>query len=157
VMSHCEGVNSGVLDTTVASFDRHYAVNVRAAWLLLAAFARQLPTGGGSVIALTSDATVGNVPYGATKGALDRLILASAHELGERGLRANVINPGPVDTGWMDEQTRAGLLKMQPTGRPGTPADTANLVRFLLSDQGQWINGQLLHSNGGFPTGLLPI
>lgn len=157
VMSHCEGVNSGVLDTTVASFDRHYAVNVRAAWLLLAAFARQLPTGGGSVIALTSDATVGNVPYGATKGALDRLILASAHELGERGLRANLINPGPVDTGWMDEQTRTGLLKMQPTGRPGTPADTANLVCFLLSDQGQWINGQLLHSNGGFPTGLLPI
>jgi len=109
------------------------------------------------VIALTSDATVGNVPYGATKGALDRLIPASAHELGERGLRANVINSGPVDTGWMDEQTRAGLLKMLPTGRPGTPADTANLVRFLLSDQGQWINDQLLHSNGGFPTGRLPI
>ncbi len=68
-----------------------------------------------------------------------------------------MINPGPVDTGWMDEQTRTGLLKMQPTGRPGTSADTANLVCFLLSDQGQWINGQLLHSNGGFPTGRLPI
>ncbi len=50
-----------------------------------------------------------------------------------------------------------GLLKMQPTGRRRTPADTANLVRFLLSDQGQWINGQLLHSNGGFPQGRLPI
>ena len=46
VMSHSEGVNSVVLDTTVASFDRHYAVNVRAAWLLLAAFAQQLPPGG---------------------------------------------------------------------------------------------------------------
>jgi 3-oxoacyl-[acyl-carrier protein] reductase len=156
VMSHCESVDSGILDTTVASFDRHYAVNVRAVWLLTAAFARQLPDSGGAVIALTSDHTVGNVPYGATKGALDRLVLASAHELGDRGLRANVINPGPVDTGWMDDQTRASALESQPTGRLGTPTDTANLVRFLLSDEGRWLNGQLLYSNGGYPKGHLP-
>lgn len=93
VMSHCGSVDSGVLDTSVDSFDRHYAVNVRASWLLIAAFARQLPESGGAVIALTSDHTVGNLPYGVTKGALDRLVLASAHELGDRGLRANVSNP----------------------------------------------------------------
>ncbi|HTU29676.1 MAG TPA: SDR family oxidoreductase [Solirubrobacteraceae bacterium] len=157
VMSHCESVDSGVLDTTVESFDRHYAVNIRAAWLLIAAFARQLPQSGGSVIALTSDHTVGNLPYGATKGALDRVVLAAAHELGHLGLRANLINPGPVDTGWMDDPIRAALIAMQPTGRLGTATDTANLVRFLSSEQGQWINGQLLHSNGGFPAGQLPI
>lgn len=157
VMSHCESVNSGVLDTTVESFDRHYAVNVRATWLLLAAFARQLPADGGTVIALTSDHTVGNLPYGVTKGALDRLVLAAAHELGDRRLRTNVINPGPVDTGWMDEATRASGLASQPTGRLGTPEDVANLVRFLLSDGGQWINGQLLYSNGGFAKGHLPV
>jgi 3-oxoacyl-[acyl-carrier protein] reductase len=157
VMSHCEGVDSGVLDTTAESFDRHYAVNVRASWLLVAAFARQLPSGGGSVIALTSDHTIGNLPYGATKAALDRLVLAAAHELGPRGLRANVINPGPVDTGWMDDETRTALIARQPTGRLGTAVDTAHLVRFLLSERGQWINGQLLHSNGGFPTGQLPV
>lgn len=155
VMSHCESVNSGVLDTTVESFDRHYAVNVRATWLLLAAFARQL-VGGGVALALTSDHTVGNLPYGVTKGALDRLVLAAAHELGDRGLRTNVINPGPVDTGWMDDDTRAAGLAQQPSGRLGTPQDTANLVRFLLSDRGAWINGQLLYSNGGFPKGQLP-
>lgn len=156
VMSHCESVDSGLLDTTIESFDRHYAVNVRATWLLTAAFARQLPAGGGSVVALTSDHTVGNVPYGATKAALDRLVLAAAHELGERGLRANVINPGPVDTGWMTDEVRAGLLAEQPTGRLGTPEDVANLVRFLLSGRGEWINGQLLNSDGGFPRGRLP-
>ncbi len=75
VISHCESVSSGVLDTSVESFDRHYAVNVRATWLLIAAFARQLPSRGGAVIALTSDHTVGNLPYGVTKGALDRLVL----------------------------------------------------------------------------------
>ena len=156
VMSHCESVNSGVLDTSLESFDRHYAVNVRASWLLIAAFARQLGPDGGAVIALTSDHTVGNLPYGVTKGALDRLVLASAHELSGLGLRANVINPGPVDTGWMDDVTRASAVAQQPTGRLGTPTDTANLVRFLLSEQGAWINGQLLYSNGGYPKGHLP-
>ena len=157
VMSHCESVDSGLLDTSVESFDRHYAVNVRATWLLTAAFARQLPSTGGAALALTSDHTVGNLPYGATKGALDRLVLAAAHELGDRGLRANVINPGPVDTGWMDGAVRISGLASQPLGRLGTPADVANLVRFLLSDRGSWINGQLLYSNGGFPSGHLPV
>jgi 3-oxoacyl-[acyl-carrier protein] reductase len=157
VMSHAESVDSGVLDTSVESFDRHYAVNVRASWLLIAAFARQLPSSGGALIALTSDHTVGNLPYGATKGALDRLVLAAAHELADRKLRANVINPGPIDTGWMDDDVRASAIAMQPSGRLGTPTDTAHLVRFLLSDQGQWINGQLLYSNGGFPKGRLPV
>jgi 3-oxoacyl-[acyl-carrier protein] reductase len=151
VLSHCESVNSGLLDTTVESFDRHCAVNVRASWLLLAGFARQLPVAGGRVVALTSDAVVGNVPYGATKGALDRVVLAAAQELAERGLIANVVDPGPIDTGWMDDATRAEVLRLQPTGRLGTPQDTANLVRFLLSERGGWVNGQLLRSNGGFP------
>jgi len=157
VLSHCESVDSDLLTTTVESFDRHYAVNVRASWLLLAAFARQLPESGGSVVALTSDPTVDNLPYVATKAALDRLILAAAHELGDRGLRANVINPGPIDTGWMTPELNIRLLAEQPTGRLGTPIDTANMVRFLLSDQGRWINGQLIHSNGGFPKGQLPV
>ncbi len=156
VMSHCESVASGVLDTTVESFDRHYAVNVRAPWLLVRAFARQLGPAGGVIVALTSDHTVGNLPYGVTKGALDRLVLAAAHELGDLGLRTNVINPGPIDTGWMDDATRAAGLAQEPTGRLGTPQDTADLVRFLLSDRGSWINGQLLHSNGGFPQGHIP-
>ena len=157
VMAHAESVGSGVLDTTVESFDRHYAVNVRATWLLIAAFARQIPGRGGSVVALTSDHTVGNLPYGVTKGGLDRLVLASAHELAGSGLRANVINPGPVDTGWMSDEVRAAAVAQQPTGRLGTPQDAANLVRFLLSERGAWVNGQLLYSNGGFPLDRLPV
>ena len=157
VMSHTESVDSGILDTTVESFDRHYAVNVRATWLLLAAFARQLPVTGGCVVALTSDHTVRNLPYGVTKGGLDRLVLSAAHELADAGLRANVINPGPVDTGWMTDEVKASAIAQQPSGRLGTPNDVANLVRFLLSESGEWINGQLLHSNGGFPKNRLPV
>ena len=67
-------------------------------------------------------------------------------------MRANVVNPGPVDTGWMTEEIRDAGTAQTPLGRLGTPQDTADLVRFLLSEQGGWITGQLLYSNGGFRT-----
>ncbi|HEY0001082.1 MAG TPA: SDR family oxidoreductase, partial [Actinoplanes sp.] len=68
------------------------------------------------------------------------------------GVRANVINPGPVDTGWMTPEIRHAGLRQTPAGRLGTPQDIADLVRFLLSDAGGWITGQLLYCNGGFKT-----
>ena len=151
VMCHCESVDSGLLDTTVDSFDRHYAVNVRATWLLIRDFAERLPAvdGTGRVIAMTSDHTVGNLPYGASKGAMDRVVLAAARELAHLRITANVINPGPVDTGWIDDELRATIVAQSPFGRVGQPADTAALVSFLCSTEGGWVNGQLLHSDGG--------
>jgi len=152
IMAHAESVDSGLLDTTVESFDRHFAVNARASWLLIREFGRRFrgPHGTGRIISLTSDATVGNLPYGASKAALDRITLAAARELEHLGVTANAINPGPVDTGWMTEQQRNDLIRRTPLGRLGTPADTAHLVDFLCSPEGQWVNAQLLMSNGGF-------
>ena len=148
---------SSILDTTVESWERHFTVNARASWLLIKAFAQRIPDqrsveATGRIIALTSDHTVHNLPYGASKGALDRLVIAAAVELGPRGVRANVINPGPIDTGWMTPQVHEYGTQQTPVGRLGTPRDTADLVRFLMSDAGGWITGQLLHSNGGFKT-----
>src|SRR5690625_7586309 len=111
VTCHCESVDSSILDTTVDSFDRHYAVNVRATWLLLKAFAEQVEplaempdadgpgreeqpspaTGGGAVIALTSDNTVNNLPYGATKGAQDRLVHAGRVRSAEGRASGNAV------------------------------------------------------------------
>jgi 3-oxoacyl-[acyl-carrier protein] reductase len=151
VMCHCESVDSGLLDTSVESFDRHFAVNARATWLLIREYGRRFTgsRGTGRIIALTSDHTVGNLPYGASKGALDRITQAAAHELAHLGVTANVINPGPVDTGWMSGESRERLVAQTPLGRLGTPRDTADLVAFLCSPEGGWINGQLLKSNGG--------
>jgi 3-oxoacyl-[acyl-carrier protein] reductase len=151
VMCHCESVDSGLLDTTVESFDRHFAVNARATWLLIREFGRRFAgaPGTGRIVGLTSDHTVGNLPYGASKGALDRITLAAAHELADLGVTANVINPGPVDTGWMSDELRDQVRHHTPLARLGTPQDTAHLVDFLCSPRGQWINGQLLKSNGG--------
>ncbi|MGW5294599.1 SDR family oxidoreductase [Streptomyces bacillaris] len=169
VLSHAESVDSGLLDTTVEAFDRHFAVNARASWLLIREYGLRFRGGSGSapgddsgpapsaapgtatgrIVALTSDHTVGNLPYGASKGALDRITLAAAHELAHLGVTANVVNPGPVDTGWMTGELRTSLARGTPIGRLGNPQDTAHLVDFLCSPQGQWVNGQLLKSNGG--------
>ena len=126
VMSHCESVDSSILDTTVESWDRHFAVNARAVWLLIKAFAQHLPAGQataatGRIVALTSDHAVRNLPYGASKGALDRIVVAAAVELAGRGIRANVINPGPIDTGWMTPEILEADVTKTPAGRLGTP------------------------------------
>ena len=157
IMAHCESVNSSILDTTIESWERHFAVNARASWWLIRAFAGRIPDQQtaavtGRIVALTSDHTAHNLRYGASKGALDRLVVAAAVGLGARGVRANVVNPGPVDTGWMTPEIRESGTRQTPAGRLGTPKDTADLVRFLLSDTGDWVTGQILLSNGGFKT-----
>lgn len=149
VLSHAESVDSGILDTTLEAFERHFAVNTRASWQLIAAFARQAADGG-AIVALTSDHTAFNLPYGASKGALDRIVIAAARELGPRGISANVLNPGPIDTGWMTDEVREMGTRQQPGGRLGTPADVAGTVAFLVSPAGRWVSGQLIKSDGGF-------
>jgi 3-oxoacyl-[acyl-carrier protein] reductase len=150
ILSHAHDMATGILDTTAHSFDQHVAVNARASLLLIAAFARQTPPDGGAIVALTSDATTGNLPYGASKGALDRIVISAARELGPIGISANAVNPGPIDTGWMNDDIRRAVLADQPQGRLGEPADIANVVAFLVSKPGRWVSGQLLHVDGGF-------
>ena len=150
VLSQAHDVETGILDTTAESFDMHIAVNARASLLLIAAFARQVPQDGGAIVALTSDATTGNLPYGSSKGALDRIVISAARELGPKLISANVLNPGPIDTGWMNNATRNDLLREQPFGRLGLPTDIAAVVAFLVSDEGRWVSGQLLNADGGF-------
>ncbi len=151
VMSHCHSVNSDILTTTVESFDRHFAVNARATWLLVREFGKRFrgDFGSGRILAITSDHTAGNLPYGASKGAMDRIVLAAAHEFKALGICANVINPGPTDTGWMTDELMGQVRRDTPLDRVGLPEDCANLVAFLCSPEGGWINAQLLYSNGG--------
>ncbi len=151
VCCHCESVDSSILTTSVDSFDRHFAVNARATWLLIKKFAEQFvgPAGSGRIVAITSDHTAFNLPYGASKAAMDRIVLAAAVELAELGITANVVNPGATDTGWMDAALEAVVRDGNLQHRIGQPTDCANLVRFLCSPEGQWINGQLLYSDGG--------
>lgn len=152
VLVHAESANAGILDTTVESFERHFAVNSRANWLLVREMGRRYTgeSGAGRIVALTSDALDGEIAYGASKGALDRIVVAAAREFGPLGITANLINPGPTQTGWIDDQVAPLLIERTPGGRLGEPDDAARIVSFLLSNDGRWITGQLIKSDGGF-------
>ena len=152
VISHCQSVDSDILTTSLESFDKHVAINARATWLLIKEFGLRYQSehGSGRIISITSDHTAGNLPYGASKGAMDRIVLAAAHEFKHLGITANVINPGATDTGWMNDEIKSAILDATPLGRLGLPEDCANLVKFLCSREGGWVNGQLLKSDGGF-------
>lgn len=151
VSVHCESTDSSILDTTLDSWDRHYAVNARANWLLIKAFVEQFDAGAGSgrIVAITSDHSAHNLPYGTSKGALDRIVIAAASEFRHLDITANVINPGATDTGWMSDELAEHVLAGNLGGRIGQPADVANLVSFLCSSAGGWVNAQLLYSDGG--------
>ena len=151
VLSHCQSVESTILSTTLQSWERHFAINARATWLMVREFGRRYRGGHGNgrIMAITSDHTAGNLPYGASKGALERIVLAATHEFKALGITANIISPGATDTGWMDDELTEMIIDMTPLGRVGLPQDCANLVRFLCSKEGGWINGQILFSNGG--------
>jgi 3-oxoacyl-[acyl-carrier protein] reductase len=77
-------------------------------------------------------------------------VLVAATEFAELGITANCVNPGPVDNGWMSEELKDRIVAATPLGRLGMPTDPANLIAFLCSADGGWINRQLITSNGGF-------
>ena len=137
------------------TLDVHYAVNVRAMALLSVGFARRHPGGpGGRIINFSSGQSLGPMPgelaYIATKGAIEAFTRTLAAEVGHKGITVNAVNPGPTDTGWMDEETRRESVPKFPLGRIGQPEDAARLVAFLAGDEAAWITGQVIHSEGGF-------
>lgn len=138
--------------------DRHYAVNLRATALLSAEFAGRFHLGeGGRIINLTSGQSLGPMPeelaYAATKGAIEALTVSFAPVLMERGITVNAVNPGPTDTGWMDEGIKQHLRRRFPSGRIGDAGDAARLIAFLAGPEAGWITGQIINSEGGFRRG----
>jgi len=142
-------------DITEQDIDAHYWVNTRTPIMLSTLFARRY-TGkkGGRIITITSGQNLGPMPgeiaYVATKGALSSLTATLAAEVAEKGITVNCVNPGPTDTGWMSAELKEELLPKFPFGRIGSPEDVARLVRFLASEEAEWITGQVIHSEGGF-------
>jgi 3-oxoacyl-[acyl-carrier protein] reductase len=152
VACHTESRLGGVLDTSAADVDQHVVVNARSFLLLVAEFARRFrgEHGSGRIVAFTSAALHGEVAYGASKAALEQVVVAAAAELGPRGITVNAIDPGPTDTGWISPELRRLFVEQIPLGRVGRPEDAAELVAFLCSERGAWITGQVLVSDGGW-------
>jgi 3-oxoacyl-[acyl-carrier protein] reductase len=93
---------------------------------------------------------VGIVPYGASKGALDRITLAAAQEFAHLGICACAVNPGPIDTGWM--RTRCALCACARRRWVGSARRRTPRIWWNSSARREvaGINGQLIYSNGGF-------
>jgi 3-oxoacyl-[acyl-carrier protein] reductase len=141
-----------------ATLDRHHAVNVRATALLSCEVARRLDgRTPGRIVSLTSGQSLGPMPgelaYTATKGAVEAFTRQLAAEVAHLGITVNAVDPGPTDTGWMDDALRAELAARFPAGRVGEPADAARLVAWLCSPEAAWVTGQVIHSEGGFRRG----
>ena len=151
VVLHTESRHGGVLETTPDSFDRHMAVNARATLLLCAEFARRFRggQGAGRIVAFSSGAIHGEVAYGASKAAIERIVVAAAAELGPLGITVNAVDPGPTDTGWLTPELAERVRAATPLGRLGQPDDAAALVAFLCSPAGGWITGRTLVADGG--------
>jgi 3-oxoacyl-[acyl-carrier protein] reductase len=157
VNNAAHSTRDGFMDLNAKTLDDHYAVNMRATFLLSVEFARrfqQAKKATGRIINLTSGQGQGPMPgelaYAATKGAISAFTLTLSAELAPLGITVNAVNPGPTHTGWMTEEIEQLLLPKFPSGRIGTPDDAARLITFLASDEAKWITGQIINSEGGF-------
>lgn len=157
VNNAAEALRSPFPAITRADFDRMFAVNIRAPFFLVQQAGDRLPPGG-RVINVSSAVTRLLMPdviaYTCTKGALDAMTHALAKELGPRGVTVNSVSPGFVDTdsnaGWLhNERAWAETAAQSVFGRVGMPADIADVVAFLASDESRWVTGQIIEASGG--------
>ncbi|WP_344279308.1 SDR family oxidoreductase [Actinomadura napierensis] len=156
VANHARSAEQTLDEVTADELDRCWAVNARASVLLAQAFAEVHDDArpGGRIVLFTSGQHLGpmgrEIPYAVSKGAIHQMTLTLADVLADRGVTVNAVNPGPVDTGWADAALTARVAGALPFGRWGRPDDVARLVRWLVSDEGRWITGQVINSEGGF-------
>nr|BFE55781.1 SDR family oxidoreductase [Dactylosporangium thailandense] len=156
VANHARSSMQTLEELTAGELDLSYAVNTRAVLLMVKAFAAQHDDTrpGGRVLWMTSGqyhgAMPAELPYIASKAALHELTRSLATHLMPRGITVNCVDPGPNDTGYADDHLRAEVSRISPGGRWSTPADTARLVAWLLSDEADWISGQTIASDGGW-------
>ncbi|WP_460390620.1 SDR family oxidoreductase [Actinophytocola sediminis] len=156
VANHARTSNQTLAEVTAAELDLAWAVNARASVLLAQAFAAahddQRPAG--RIILFTSGQHLApmsqEVPYAVSKGAIHQMTLTLSDALVDRGITVNTLNPGPVDTGWADQDLTERVGRALPAGRWGSPAEVAQLVRWLASAESQWITGQIINAEGGF-------
>jgi NAD(P)-dependent dehydrogenase (short-subunit alcohol dehydrogenase family) len=168
--------NAGILDDApflelgVEELDRVLGVNLRGAFLMAQAVARQMvkqragAAGGatdGSSGAIVNMSSINekfglpdHVAYSISKGGISQLTRAMAVALAPHGIRANAVGPGTIDTPILagvikDKAFRAKVLSRTPLGRFGRPEEIAAVVAWLASDEASYVTGTTVFADGG--------
>ncbi len=152
------GATIPMAQATEAQFDEFLNVHFKSTYFLTQ---RLLPlmNDGGGIINISTGTTRFCIPgysiYASMKGAVEVLTRYTAKENGNRGIRANVVAPGPVETDFNNAairnnpQLKTILSNLSPLGRVGYPDDIGSVVAFLCTDDAKWINGQRIEVSGG--------
>ena len=156
---------SSLLDLTVADYERSFAINTRATWLLAKAAHPLLAASKGSLVATASISAHAPTPplgaYSASKAALVMLVRQMALEWGPDGIRCNTVSPGSTHTAMTDARysdpvQRAAAAQRNPLRAVGLPENQAAAIAFLLSTEAAYITGIDLLVDGGLATMLMP-
>ncbi|MEU1130787.1 SDR family oxidoreductase [Streptomyces sp. NPDC005900] len=154
------GLYARVGEVREADYDRVFAVNAKAPFFIVQRGLDRL-CDGGRIITISSGVTRIAFPitvaYSMTKGAVNVMTHTLAQELGPRGITVNAVAPGIIETEMMDgapEGTRAEMAGYSTFDRIGRPADVADIVAFVASDDARWITGQYIDATGGSALGL---
>ena len=167
ILFNCAGFvhNGAILDCDEAAFDFSVDLNIRAMYRMIRAFLPgMIARGGGSIVNMASVAsTVIAAPnrfiYGTTKAAVIGLTKSVALDYVGKGIRANAICPGTVESPSLQDrmralgdydQARAGFIARQPMGRLGTAEEVAELVVYLASDESAFMTGNAIVIDGGW-------
>ena len=155
-------IDGDILSNEAAVWERTLQVNLLGTvQLVRAALPAMLEEGRGAIVLTSSDAAIAGEPerpaYAASKAAINSLSRHIASKWGQQGIRCNVVSPGFVLTEQldanMDQAMKDWMLKGARSPRHGAPQDIAGAVAFLLSDDGEWVNGQAWRVNGGVSYG----
>lgn len=162
---NCAGIARVIpfLDTPVEIFDRIIAVNLRGTFLIGQSCARAMQPGSAIVNIASVSGMRGNpgrAAYGASKGGVITLSQVMSVDLAARGIRVNVISPGPIETPLAaavhGTETRAAWTVSVPLARYGTPDEVAGAAVFLCGPDSTYVTGHVLAVDGGFLAAGLP-
>jgi 3-oxoacyl-[acyl-carrier protein] reductase len=146
-----------IADATDETYDWTFSVNTKGTFLCLREAAKRMRSGG-RIVNLSStgvfSAHPGYAIYSAAKSAVEVFTRVLCKELKGRNITVNCVAPGATATEQWLKGKSGELLQtianLSPLNRLGTPEDIAGLVAFLVSPQGEWVNGQVIRVNGGF-------
>ncbi len=153
-------INDSILSMKIDAFDAQRAI-LRGTWYLTKKILRlfMLRQSSGRIINISSvvghTGNAGQIPYTMEKAAMDTMTKSLAKELWDRNILVNSVAPGFIDTDMtslLTEEIQQNILKEIPLGRMGKPEEVAEVVAFLAK-QGGYINGSVIHVNGGMYSG----